>query len=213
MTHTTKNALSQEKLKERLNFSKMFDRQAGQIQQTKHIKNLLNPIEEKPQEVLTSKNEFHEQNQLLVKRLNRLEEILILKMEKLEQKNLKSILIDFTQLRTHKYLAGAIIFASLIISISHLSSQEVITKEKIVYKPQTINPTGKVKDLFILTKFVNLRESPSKSGIKIDTLAPNSSVKILEELRGWKKIQFKNYVQDKTIIGWIYGENLKRVTP
>lgn len=207
MTHINKNALSEEQLKDRLDFTKMFDRQAGQIQQTKHIKNLLTPREELREVGHFQPAPNKDYEVLFNEKIDSLENKLLHHLDNINKAHKKQILLDFSGLKLDKILAGAIVLGSLIIGIALIPKKEIIEKEKIVYKNLPIkNPSRSV-----VTKFVNLRQSPSSKGLKLETLAPNSIVEILESKNDWKKLEFKDHLNNKTVIGWVYGENLKNI--
>ncbi len=218
MTHADKNALNDEQLKERLNFSKMFDRQKGQIKQTAHIKNLLTPSTKEDslsQGVQSLENDYQLEKieAKLQDRLGIIENNLIQKIENIKTPNpgiKPGIYFDLSNKNlVYKLIAGALV-CSLLVAIGLSPKETIVTKEKIVYKatPAKQLPTPKK---YVLTKFVNIRSSASSKGAKITTLAPNSIVKFIETKHGWTKIEYRDHLKEKTITGWAYGENLKEI--
>lgn len=221
MTGNTQNALSESKLKERMNFAKMFERQEKQIKQTPHIQNLLTPSSENQED-----KSMHSRIQNLEEKYNTdlLQNNLDLKLSKMElsmvktlTKSLESLELkrrinfsfnpDLSDKKLVYRLCAAVLIAGLLAGIGLASGKKTIIQEKIVYK----NIVKKPETRFVMTKYVNIRSKASTGASKLTTLAPNSIVKVLETHKGWRKIQYKNHLTEKSLIGWAYGENLKKI--
>ena len=207
------NPLSEEELRERMNFSKMMARQEKQIQQTPHIKALLTAKEN--QEPFDEQSLGHID---LKSRIERLEDHYNMKeinqrfdqiSEKLEQKinPIKKIRFNFSikNKRQAYYLGSLFILSALIIGIVSKPETTIKLQEKIIYK------TKAVPKKFFMTKYVNIRTHASTSAKKLATLAPNSIFEVLQEEKNWKKIKYIDHVNKTTLIGWAYGENLGEI--
>lgn len=69
----------------------------------------------------------------------------------------------------------------------------------------------KVFNKFVTTKYVNLRTTATSKAAKVLMISPNQTVFVNEKKGGWWKVSYKNLIQDKTYIGWVYFENLKNI--
>lgn len=192
------NPLSEEKLKERMNFAKMFERQEEQIKQTPHIQNLLIPDEERKRP---------QTQQDLRSKIIDMEAMLLHKMDQLKAP--KRIKFDIQiKNKRHAYFIGALAMsAAIVIGLVAKPETKIEVQEKVIYK----EIPAKVKVKYYMTKYVNIRTHARTSAEKITTLAPNSVVEILEEQKDWKKIKYLDHARGKTLIGWAYGENLSPV--
>jgi hypothetical protein len=221
MTGNTQKTLDENKLKDRMNFAKMFERQEKQIKETPHIQNLLKPSTEDQED-----KSMHSRIQHLEDKYNTeaLQQAIDLKLAEVELSMVKTLTnsleklelkrrfsfdlkFDFNNRSMVYKVCSAILIAGLLAGIGLSSGKQTIVKEKIVYK----EAPKKTVPQYIMTKYVNIRAKASTSGVKIETLPPNSIIEILDTQKGWKKIKFKNHLTGKTLTGWAYGENLKRI--
>lgn len=205
------NPLSDEQLRERIDFTKMMARQEQQIQHTPHIKELLTPqgtnylVENINNN--TGHSELHSRIEKLEDHYNmhtinqRFDEI----ATKIDSKRLFKIDLTLKNKRQAYYLAALFILSSIIIGMMSKGKEKISIQEKIVYK----EATAPIK--YFMTKYVNIRTHASTTAKKITTLAPNSTIEILEEQKEWKKVKYHDYVSNKVIIGWAYGDNLKKI--
>jgi hypothetical protein len=219
MTDNTQKTLSESKLNDRMNFAKMFERQEKQIKETPHIQNLLKPTssdqEEKSMHARIQKLEDKYNSETLQHSIDvkltqtelSMVKTLANSLEKLELKRRINLNFDFNNKPMVYRLCGAILIAGLLAGIGLSSGQKTVIQEKIVYKESV----KKITPQYIMTKYVNIRDKASTSGVKVETLPPNSIIEILETHKAWKKIKFINHLTGKTLIGWAYGENLKRI--
>lgn len=208
MKEKTQNSLPKSKLKERMNFASMFERQEQQIKQTAHIKNLLTPTQENQEsKSFNSRIETLESQYSLDSINHRFDQL----EENLKQK--PQFKIDFNNKKMVYTISMAFIIGGLLFGIGLSSGGKTIIQEKVIVKeiPAKAAPVAIKKELFVMTKFVNIRSSASKNGNILTTLAPNSIVERLDQKRGWQKIKYTNHLQDKTLIGWAYGENLQKI--
>ena len=181
------NPLSDEKLKERMNFAKMMQRQQDQIKETTHVSNLIKPNQDN-----TSNNELYR---------------LICTLEnKISRQNRFSFSLKELNRKQMYFLFLCFAIAGFTYALSSRAKPEVQYKEKIVYKRK------KLPEKFYLTKYVNIRAQASTKAKKMTTLPPNSIIEIIKEKGDWKKIKFRDYTNQKDLIGWAYGENLKKIT-
>lgn len=215
-THDKMNPLSKAKLKERMNFSKMFERQEKQIKQTAHINNLLTPSH--TEDVINKDSApISQEHHALKSRIEKLEDHFNMheiynRFDKLEDnintikapRNIK-LKLEIKNKRHAYFIAATALACTILLSLMIRPATEIKYQDKIVYKDA---PKAK---LFVMTKYVNIRTHASTSSNKITTLAPNSLVEIIQVQKDWKKIKFKNHVTGKTLTGWAYGENLKLV--
>lgn len=63
----------------------------------------------------------------------------------------------------------------------------------------------------ITMKFANLREVPSTKATILRVIQPNSKLKVLETKTDWKKIEYKDFIHNKSVTGWIYSDTLKQL--
>lgn len=77
----------------------------------------------------------------------------------------------------------------------------------------TNNPIAAIiNENFVITmKFANLREVPSTKAIIQRVIQPNSKLKVLETKNNWKRVEYKDFIQNKTVTGWIYSDTLKQL--
>lgn len=97
-----------------------------------------------------------------------------------------------------------------------LSSKNQFENKSPNTKPQNIQNSIKRKSIlkikkFVTTKFVNLRSSPSTKSDILTVVSPNTIIKVSKQKDGWNKIEFKDFIKEKSITGWIYGENIKLI--
>lgn len=107
--------------------------------------------------------------------------------------------------------SALIVIASLIFAFN--SSKSKVASAPVQAKVEKPKQVLKViaTPKFVTTKFVNLRISASTKA-KIEFIVPpNSIVERLEHKAGWNKIKFKNHIKSTSLIGWVYGENLKEL--
>ncbi|OUR97322.1 hypothetical protein A9Q84_13440 [Halobacteriovorax marinus] len=87
-------------------------------------------------------------------------------------------------------------------------------KEVIALKPlpkAIIVKKIKVLDQFVTTKFVNLRTTNSPKSSIVKTLSPNQIITQIEKKGGWIKVEFRDLINEKTVTGWAWYENLKEL--
>lgn len=206
----TINGLSEEKLRERLNFSKMFNRQEKQIQQTPHIKNLLSG-QKKDLEENINKMEENYQMKNLDSHINELRA----DIQGLKLKNTYRLHLNLENEQTKKQLMIFAGVCTLILAISLFISGEerVIHKEKVVLKEVKIPApvTSKVANTHFTLKYVNLRDKASSKGKVVMTIAPNTEIKVLETKYGWHKLEYKNHLKNKKVTAWAFGENIAQI--
>lgn len=205
------NPLSDEQLRERIDFTKMMARQEQQIQQTPHIKELLTPHSAYPLAENLASNTTHPD---LHSRIEKLEDHYNMKtinqrfdeiIQKIDNKKSFKVNLDLKNKKHAYYLGAVFVISSLIIGLMVPNKEKIIIQEKVVYKEAI------VPQKYFLMKYVNIRAHASTSAKKITTLAPNSVIEILEEQNDWKKIKYQDYVNKKTLTGWAYGENLRKI--
>ncbi len=207
-----KNELSQNELKQRMNFSKMLDRQGKQIEGNSHIQGLLGG--KKPsskQEELFEDNILTELDRKFKlntdRHLNTLDSIEDLK--RLIQ-NKKMIEINFNHPRHYKkllYTISFMCFATILWVITYTPTQTII-KDKIIEKTVEVN---KVIYPYFAQKYINLRKSPSTKADKILVIPPNTLLKTITKDGAWTQVEFRDYINNKIHRGWIYGENFKKI--
>ena len=225
-THNTENKLSKSQLKARLNFASMFERQEKQVNESAHIKDLLTPFTTtaNPKVLAEAERETDAFNARIEKledqynmdsmnqRFDQLEKTFNQSLQEgLEKKS--KININLNDKKMVYSLSAAFLVGCIIIGLSFNSKDKTIIEEKIIYRtsPVVKTITKTKKALFVMTKFVNIRSKASKKGSVLTTLAPNSVVERLEQKYGWQKIKYTNHLKGTTLIGWAYGENLKKI--
>ena len=205
-----KNELTQSELKKRMNFSQMLDRQSKQIQGNSHIQGLLGGQKKESNPDISDHNiilaDLDRHFKLNTDRhLNTLDSINEIK----ELLNNKKIMeLNFNHPRHYKKLLYTVLIMCLgtIIWTVNYTPIKVVTKEKIIEK--TIE---KVSYPYFAQKYINLRSAPSTQATKKLVISPNTVLKILEKNGDWRKIEFRDYINHKTIQGWIYGENIQKI--
>lgn len=193
MSTHAQNHDSESKFKERMNFAKMLERQEKQIQNSPVMDLIQATDTHKP----ISSPKITNNSDIELK-LERIETLLLKNRFSFTIKNPKAIYA----------VAISIILSSIIFNLSQ--TPKTLTKEVIVEK--TISSEKLDYLNFVATDYVNLREAASGSAAKILVLAPNSYVKVLEKKPGWTKVSFKDQVKGKLHTGWIFGENLMKVS-
>lgn len=230
-TQNTEKKLSKAQLKARLNFASMFERQEEQVNKSVHIKELLSPSTDNANTLIANStakesNDFNERIEKLEgeyntnsmnQRFEQLEESFNRSLiEGLEKKT--KISINLNDKKMVYSLCAAFLFGCLIFGFASSGDEKVVIEEKIVYKsapeksqlskPNSLKVGG---ELFVMTKYVNIRNKASSKGSILTTLAPNSVVLRLEQKFGWHKVKYTNHLKGTTLIGWAYGENLKKI--
>lgn len=200
MTKQTEDAV----LKQRMNFSKMLERQEKQINETPHIKNLLTPSTKEnsksddSQSALKLVNDKLERIEGLIEasRISRIENALTQNQPKIEKtyliKNTKPLYALATSIIV---IAGALIMA----------------KSTPVIKTKTLTVAPKISTKYVVTDFINLRATASGSAKKLMVLAPNFLIERLSSKKDWHQVKFKDNLKGKSLIGWVYGKNFKKI--
>lgn len=183
---------------DRLNFAKMMAQQEKQINETPHIKNLLKPTTDHNFEKVDNSN-------ILLKKLEEIEkQIHASRVSKIENALIESNKKSYEIKNTKPIYALAISMILVSAAILYPKTNPVV-KTKVVV-------TEKVQEnQFVITSFINLRKKPSGSSEKLSVLSPNYIVTLLERKNQWTKISFENHLTSKKVIGWIYGNKIKKI--
>jgi hypothetical protein len=227
----TEKKLSKAHLKARLNFASMFERQEEQVNKSVHIKELLNPSTCEKDTIAPSTT--NKESQGFNDRIEKLEgqyntDSMNQRFEQLEESFNRSLTeglekktkinINLNDKKMVYSLCAAFLMGCLIFGIAFSGDEKTIIEEKIVYKTSPIkSQTSNLEsiqgksELFVMTKYVNIRSKASSKGSVLATLAPNSVVERLEQKYGWHKVKYTNHLKGTTLIGWAYGENLKKI--
>ena len=206
------NPLSDEELKERMSFKKMFERQEKQIRETPHIQNLLSPSSENTSGPSDLKSrlehlEDHYNMNTIEQRFLQLETNLKSEINKIQPQRKIKLDIQIKNKRHAYFILGAFASSALLFGLISRPKTKIEYKDKIIYQEKKTKPVTK----YYMTKYVNIRTHASTTAEKITTLAPNSLIEIIQIQKDWKKIKYKNHISGKSVIGWAYGENLAPV--
>jgi hypothetical protein len=155
---------------------------------------------------------------------NMMEELKKMKSENLlEHKEAEKVSIEQIQEDTkqdlYKYLSVA--FASVILTITianfgknkttPVKSKESVTKQEVVKVQEEKVIATPIQNQYVATKFVNLRDQASSKATILSIISPNSVLTLIQSKFGWHQVSFKDHLAGKTKMGWIYGENLKKI--
>lgn len=107
---------------------------------------------------------------------------------------------------------GIIIFAFLAYYIgasnSHFAPSPTQSVEQNLTQPVQ---EGKIESSVITLKFANLRLSPSTKAQIQTVIQPNSKLRVLENQKDWIKVEYKDYIKNLTVTGWMYSDNIKKL--
>ena len=66
-----------------------------------------------------------------------------------------------------------------------------------------------VKDEYVTAQYVNMRASSTTKAKVLKTIPPNTLLQRVDDLKGWYKVKYRDYLAKKDVIGWVWSEGLR----
>ena len=200
--HTDTN--NDAKLKDRMNFTKMMERQEKQINETPHIKNLLTPSTQNINESSNTSAD-NEKFEKIEQKLERIEGLI----EASRISRIENALAEPAPIKREFKINNPKPLYALALSLTIVGFSLIMTKATPVTKVKTVKVAPKVIPMHVITDYINLRAKPSGSAKKLTVLAPNFTVELIKSKGDWHNIKYRDHLNNKDLVGWVYGNNFK----
>ncbi|GEM_PF-5817988 len=123
----------------------------------------------------------------------------------------KNIFDSLKEKRSYLYVVMAIciVFGLVLGKMSFTEKQHVTVAPTPVIKKELKQIVKLTK--YVTLKFVNMRTSNSPKAEIVKTISPNQTLTQLDKKGGWINVEYKDLINNNTVKGWAWYENLKEL--